>query len=444
MLRLYDIVHADVESGTLTYDINSDLRDGNYSLSKMILVDKASVVRSSTYNADGTASGDNIASTHSINFEDVSFDISGNQIVDDTGPILTGLSIADETLFPGQTLTVNYSFNEQSDFRNAEFWFYHEDGELLRLYDIVHADVESGRLTYDINSDLRDGTYTLSKMILVDKASVVRSSTYFADGSASGDNIASTHSINFDDVSFLIGEDTKPPILINSPTINDTVILPGEVLRVAYNATDFSGIATASFEYENRDTGETITLIDDLGRGFVELVITEDMLDGRSTSYISKSVTLTDGSTNANSVTYGTGDVNWWSSFTVYNENNYKLDSINLSNDTLRAGDTLTINYTLNSEHIAERMYVLWYAPGAKNGGNGYLRLDDYDLDGQIEWVVPTGTRLGTWDFQQIQIRKDITMSAINEYNTDQLLRTPYGLTTHDFDFSELAFNIIA
>jgi hypothetical protein len=189
----------------------------------------------------------------------VSFDISGNQIVDDTGPILAGLSIADETLFPGQTLTVNYSFNEQSDFRNAEFWFYHEDGELLRLYDIVHADVESGTLTYDINSDLRDGNYSLSKMILVDKASVVRSSTYNADGTASGDNIASTHSINFEDVSFEVKS-----LSLSSLQLKNKVLSPTEENQLTYELTDGSSMSYIYAYYympsEYNPTGSAISL----------------------------------------------------------------------------------------------------------------------------------------------------------------------------------------
>ena len=185
--------------GVAELKITSGMLSGNYTAELVSLMDKTDLNNESIYYKSGTLSGDTKSSTHSINLGSLNFSVNA---VDDTGPILTGLSIADDTLIADQTLTINYSFNEQSDFRNAEFWFYHEDGELLRLYDIVHADVESGTLTYDINSDLRDGNYSLSKMILVDKASVVRSSTYNADGTASGDNIASTHSFNFDLLTF--------------------------------------------------------------------------------------------------------------------------------------------------------------------------------------------------------------------------------------------------
>lgn len=74
------------------------------------------------------------------------------------------------------------------------------------------------------------------------------------------------------------------------------------------------------------------------------------------------------------------------------------------------------------------------------------MRLDEYDLDGVIEWTVPTGSLYGEYELQQFQVRKDKVQSGVQslrEYNLDGSIMGDLPGSTHSFDFSVLNFEVI-
>jgi hypothetical protein len=373
--------------------------------------------------------------------------------VDELGPIVTSLSVRDRTVSKGDTVYIDYTTSDETGTDLFVFWFKDKNGNEFRVVD----NDNDGVAELKIDPGYLSGTYTPWFISTLDNSTLKNSLTYRSDGNLDGDIAAgSKHSYDFNSFSFEVAEDkpvdqTAP--LVTSLTINNTKVLKGDTVKINYSVTEETGTDVFVFWFKDQN-GNEFRVVDNDSDGVAELKIESGYLTGiydpwfistLDTSPLQNSATyLADGRT-AGDLTEATHNLNLEKfEFRVVEPGNFKMQAFSISDTMLREGETLTINYTLDPGHDAERIYFLWYKPGGSS--NGFVRLDDYDLDGVIEWTVPTGSLYGEYELQQFQVRKDkiqTDVQSLREYNLDGSVVGDLLGSTHSFDFSVMNFEVI-
>ena len=232
---------------------------------------------------------ENIITTNSI--EKLIFANGEHQVIDiirsiDTeAPVLNSISIRDDTLSPGDTLYIDYNASDESGIGLFGAGFKDENGNNYDAFDFN----DDGVAELSVNSDMLSGNYEISTILLRDDASDNNPNQviYGKNGDLSGDVSDAVHNFDFSALNFSVTNpnevDTEGPVL-NSISLRDGILSPGDTLYIDYDVSDESGIKSLLIRYQD-ENGNFLDVNDFDNDGVAELTINSDMSHGNYNIY---------------------------------------------------------------------------------------------------------------------------------------------------------------
>ena len=356
-----------------------------------------------------------------------------NGSVDAEGPVLNSLSIRDDTLSPGDTLYIDYDVSDESGIDSISFEINDPSGNYTTMYD----QSIDGVFGLSVSEGMLSGPYTIGAVNITDTSYLTNESTYKPNGVLFGDVPVTSHNLDFSLLDFTVNNlsevDAEGPVL-NSLSIRDDTLSPGDTLYIDYDVSDESGIDSISFEI-NDPSGNYTTMYDQSIDGVFGLSVSEGMLSG---PYTIGAVNITDTSYLTNESTYKPngvlfGDVPVTShnldfsllDFTVNNLSEVDAEGpvltyFSILDNTISLDDTMTIEFMVE-DSSGLGSFTIQFSDGGNphssfwfNGNNDRTINDNgfYEVSNTIEgWGGSKAS--GSYTISQIYMQ-DTATSGIN------------------------------
>jgi len=253
---------------------------------------------------------------------------------------------------------------------------------------------------------------------------------------------------NFTANNFLwAGNDFGPPVLLNY-SISGYEFVSGDILYINYAASDYSGIELVEFTFTD-ELGHEFIVIDRHDDGIAEILLTETMPRG---TYQLNSISLRDASGNFNETVIFVpadaveftlnGDAVEDTSAPELANLSVSFDYVESGTDILNVGDTLVVAYQFVDQTGLDFLEVTWVSENGfeitEGEGTSFMLGNDYVCGLEISSMFPKER----YEAQKLNLIDPLGNSV--DYFRDGLVTGASVLTAHEFDLSNLDFEIIA